>query len=410
MVSRVKGIVQDVSSVSPDRSATAESSAIEAASWAARKVDVLLSTQPRRRIRLTQWLISVWVYLGSAIVLWFGLRPGEANQIFFIGWCVFLAIGLSGTYAALRTGWSERFADPALTTAQIVLAVICVDWGYFICGLVRGVALLPLLLIFTFGAFSLDWRRIMWLTLFALASLIPTVLLLNASRSGIDTWSLENGDLRLDLTNVLMIMILLPALSLVAARLSSLRFKLRSQRAELTAALEEVRRLATHDELTGLVNRRYMQERLIQEQQRVHREGNTFSIAVIDLDHFKQINDAHGHALGDQVLQTFAEEALATLRTTDLIARWGGEEFLVLLPATPGPQAQAGIQRLLRRMHGVPHATSPPLTFSAGVTEYRRNEKVADTIARADGEMYEAKESGRNRVRLDGHTAEAIAV
>jgi hypothetical protein len=322
MVFQVKGIGQDVES--PDRPASAETVTAAAKSWAGRMVDMLLSTQLRRRIRLTQWLISVCVYMGSAVVLWIGLRPGETNQISFIGWCAFLAIGLSGSYAALRTGWSERFADPALTAAQIVLGVICVVWAYFICGFVRGVALFPLLLIFTFGAFSLSWRQIMWLTIFALASLIATMLVLNASRSGIETWSLANSDLRLDLTNALMIMILLPAMSLVAARLSSLRFKLRSQRAALTAALEEVRRLATHDELTGLVNRRYIVERLTQEQHRVQREGHSFSIAIIDLDHFKQINDAHGHAFGDLVLKAFANEALATLRTTDLIARWGG--------------------------------------------------------------------------------------
>jgi diguanylate cyclase (GGDEF)-like protein len=399
-----------VSSLSPDRPSSADARTTPASSWMRRRIDTLLSTQPRRRIRLTQWLISVLVYIASAVVLWFGLRPGESNQFFFIGWCVFLAIGLSGFYVALRTGWSERFADPALTVAQTVLAVICVEWGYLICGLVRGDALLPLLLIFAFGAFSLSWRRIMWLTLFALTSLIVTVVALNASRSGIDTWSLENSDLRLDLTNVLMIMILLPALSLVAARLSSLRFKLRSQRAALTAALEEVQRLATTDELTGLINRRCMHERLTQEKLRVQREGNPFSIAIIDLDHFKQINDAQGHAFGDQVLQAFATEALATLRTTDLIARWGGEEFLVLLPATRGPPALAGIQRLLARMHILPHGPGQLLTFSAGVTEYRGDENVADTVARADREMYAAKESGRNRVSLDGPKAHAIAI
>jgi len=375
-----------------------------------RRLDMLLSTHQRRRIRLTQWLISVCVYMGSAVVLWIGLRPGETNLIFFFGWCIVLVIGLGGCYAALRTGWSERFADPALTAAQIVLGVIGVDWAYFICGLVRGVTLYPLLLIFAFGAFSLSWRQIMWLTLFALASLIATVLVLNASRAGMDTWSLGNSDLRLDLSNVLMIMILLPALSLVSARLSSLRFKLRSQRAALTAALEEVQRLATRDELTGLVNRRYIQERMLQEQQRVQREGHPFSIAIIDLDHFKQINDVHGHAFGDHVLKAFAHEALATLRTTDLIARWGGEEFLVLLPFTRGPQAQAGIQRLLARMHVVPHGTRPALTFSAGVTEYRRDEQLAETIARADREMYDAKESGRNRVLLEGLTAHTVAM
>lgn len=369
-------------------------------SWLGRTADAVLSADLRQRIRIAQWLIAVLVYVASAFVLWIGLRQDRMAEMFFIGWCAFLAIGLSGFFVALRTGWSERFDDPALTAAQIVLGVIGVEWAYLICGPVRSVALYPLLLIFTFGAFSLSWRRIMWLTLFALSSLVVTVAALNASRSGIDTWSLSNTDLRLDLTNVLMIMILLPALSLVAARLSSLRFKLRSQRAALTAALEEVQRLATHDELTGLANRRHMQERLAQEQYRFQRQGHPFSIAVIDLDHFKLVNDAQGHAGGDKVLRAFAGEAVSALRTSDLIARWGGEEFLLLLPDTRGPQALASLERLLVRVRALPHGIGPLLSFSAGVTEYRRDEAVTDTVARADREMYEAKHAGRNTVRL----------
>ena len=368
--------------------------------WFGRLTDAILSTDPRRRIRLAQWLISVLVYVGSSLVLWFGIQQGWMDWSGLIAWFSFLTIGLASFYVALRTGWSERFADPALTAAQTVLGVIGVEWGYLICGPVRSVALFPLLLIFTFGAFSLSWRRIMWLTLFALVSLLGTITALQASRHGIDTWSLDNADLRLDLTNVLMIMILLPALSLVAARLSALRSRLSFQRAALTQALEEVQRLATHDELTGLVNRRHMQERLAQEQYRFQRQGHPFSIAVIDLDHFKQVNDVQGHAGGDEVLRAFAAEALSTLRTSDLIARWGGEEFLLLLPDTRGPQALASVERLLARVRSLPHANGPLLSFSAGVTEYRRDETVTDTVARADREMYEAKNSGRNTVRL----------
>lgn len=369
-------------------------------SWLQGVADVILATDPRRRIRLTQWLISVLVYIASAGVLAFGVQQGWIHWSRLIAWSVFLVIGLTTFYVALRSGWSERFADPALTIAQTLLGVIGVEWAYLICGPVRGVALYPLLLIFSFGAFSLTWRQIMWLTLFALVSLIGTVAALHASRHGIDAWSLNDSDLRLDLTNVLMVMILLPALSLVASRLSSLRSKLRSQRSALTAALEEVQRLATHDELTGLVNRRHMQERLAQEQFRFQRQGHPFSIAVIDLDHFKWINDALGHAGGDEVLRAFATESIATLRPYDLIARWGGEEFLVLLPDTRGPQALSSIERLLSRIRALPHGPGALLSFSAGVTEYRRDETVAETVARADHEMYEAKNAGRNTVRL----------
>ena len=365
-----------------------------------RLVDAVLGTDPRRRIRTGQCVFSLWVYAASGFVLWFNMRQQVGYEVRFLGWCVFVASGLALVYAAIRSGWSERFADPALTTTQIALGVLVVEWGYFICGPARSLTLFPLLLIFVFGAFSLDWRRITWLTLFALASLMACVATLHVPRSGVASWSLADADLRLDLSNVLMVLILLPAVSLVAARLSSLRSRLRSQRAELTRALGEVQRLAIHDELTGLANRRHMQERLEQEKSRCKRTGRHFSIAVIDLDHFKRINDTQGHAAGDAVLRAFAAETVAALRGADLMARWGGEEFLLLLPDTRGAQAQVSVMRLLERVRKLPGASGLPLSFSAGVTEHRQGESVPETVARADRQMYAAKQAGRNTVKL----------
>lgn len=345
------------------------------------------------------------VYATSTPAVWLALRPGAENHAAYIYWCAFLTSLLACIYVALRSGWSERFADPALTTAQILLGVTVVEWAYVICGPARGATLYPLLLIFAFGAFSLSWRRIMWLTLLTLASLVVMVAALGASRPGGLGSPLNISELHLDMTNVLMMMIVLPALSVIAGKLSILRSKLRSQRSALSDAVEEVQRLATHDDLTGLVNRRYMQQQLLQEQRRFQRHGKPFSVAIVDLDFFKRINDTQGHASGDKVLQAFAAQALATLRESDLIARWGGEEFLALLPDTPATQGVVILQRLLKRMNTIPHAMGTKLTFSAGVTEIRQSDTVEEVIARADAAMYEAKHAGRNTVQLKELTA-----
>jgi diguanylate cyclase len=363
-------------------------------------VDALLSVHPRRRMRLTLWLVAALVYVASGVVLWFGMRQGWMDAGRLVPWCAFLACALVVVYAALRSGWSERFTDPGLTALQIVIGVIGVDWGYFICGPVRSMTLFPLLLIFTFGAFSLGWRRIAALTAFALASLLGTVIALHASRAGTAPTGLRDADLHLDLANVLMISIMLPALSFVAAMLSGLRAKLRAQRSALTDALLELRRIATHDALTGLGNRRYMDQRLAEEQAISERLERPFSIALIDLDHFKRINDLRGHAGGDQVLQWFADQTRTALRSCDQISRWGGEEFLVLMPGTAGPHALVCVERLLQHLHVVQVGDATQLSFSAGVTEYRNGEALAETIARADREMYAAKDAGRNNVRL----------
>ncbi|MDQ3617677.1 MAG: diguanylate cyclase [Pseudomonadota bacterium] len=363
--------------------------------------DAVLSTDPRRRIRIVQWLISMLVYTAMAMVLWFGLPEDSVRENRLHDWMWFLS-GQAAFYAALRSGWSERFADPALTTAQIMFGVVAVNWGYLILGPIRGIALYPLPLIFAFGAFSLRLRSIVLLTVFALVTLTATMAALHVSRAGLDGWTLADGELRLDATNLLMSIILLPALSLVAARLSALRSRLRSQRGALSAALEEVQRLATHDELTGLANRRHVQERLEQERHRYMRTKHTFSIAIIDIDNFKAINDRLGHAGGDDVLKTFAATAAKTLRTSDLLARWGGEEFLVVLPNTTGQQAQASLERVLEDLRSLPQGAGAPLAFSAGVTEYLAGEPLEETISRADREMYAAKEAGRSRVLLAG--------
>ena len=147
--------------------------------------------------------------------------------------------------------------------------------------------------------------------------------------------------------------------------------------------------LATRDSLTGLINRRHMQELLDLEYKRQDRSGSAFCVANIDLDHFKQINDTHGHHVGDEVLVSFARERAEVLRNADVMARWGGEEFLILFPETRADQALAALDQ--RREHISSRTmtdTVPELvvTFSAGLAEH--------------GGGQPAKSGGRNRCAL----------
>ncbi len=354
----------------------------------------VLSADPRRRVRLLQWATTFTVYLFSALVMAFGVRQGLVSQPAFIGWCAFVALALAVFYAAIRSGWSERFADPALTDVQILFGVITVMWGYMMCGAVRSATLYPLFMILTFGAFSSSWQRITALTVFALLSLVASIVALQQLAPA-------DHDLRVDLANLLITSIILPTGSWITARLAGLREKLKGQRAELARALAEVQRLATRDELTGLNNRRQMQELMELEHQRCVRSGRTFCLVMIDLDHFKQINDAHGHAAGDALLAAFADEALADIRVSDVISRWGGEEFLMMATDARGSAARLGVERLRERVQRmrVPFGDGElRITLSAGVAEHIAGESIPEAIARADAALYAAKARGRNCV------------
>lgn len=165
----------------------------------------------------------------------------------------------------------------------------------------------------------------------------------------------------------------------------------------------ELRRAATTDALTGLANRGYFFERAREELERVARYRNEAAIIVLDVDHFKQINDTWGHAAGDQVLRSLAGSLCATLRSIDLAGRIGGEEFAVLLPGTSLDAACITAERLRRAFESVAHEFEDGQTrhcsASFGVTALRAGESPEETLARADGALYEAKEAGRNQVR-----------
>lgn len=172
----------------------------------------------------------------------------------------------------------------------------------------------------------------------------------------------------------------------------------------MTEELSRVRTLSLTDELTRLANRRAFLRDLEAEIARAERYKVPFSVAMLDLDRFKQINDVHGHAAGDEVLKLYANQALAVLRRQDVVARFGGEEFVVLMPNTVPEGALAalgkvrGMARELR--FGAPHPQALP-TFSAGVTDYRPGDSVERLLHRADQALYRAKHNGRDRFEVD---------
>ena len=171
--------------------------------------------------------------------------------------------------------------------------------------------------------------------------------------------------------------------------------------AALTDAHEKLSRVATVDELTGLGNRRLLVQQLDHEIERARRQQQPLSVAMVDIDHFKQLNDSYGHVAGDAALRHFADLLRDSLRGSDLVGRWGGEEFLLLLPDTAVDAALTTLNRLLDQIRHQPfaaenHAIS--LSASAGVTQFSTDEGAEATIKRADTALYRAKAAGRGCV------------
>ena len=165
---------------------------------------------------------------------------------------------------------------------------------------------------------------------------------------------------------------------------------------------DEVQALAATDPLTGIFNRRRFQELGERELARSKRSGRPLSAVLIDVDHFKEINDSHGHEVGDQALERLSETLVGGLRTTDVIGRLGGEEFAILMPETGADGAREVADRLLERVAKImfPGVDGLSMTISAGVAEYTTPEALSGLIRRADQAMYQAKDLGRNRVEI----------
>jgi len=167
---------------------------------------------------------------------------------------------------------------------------------------------------------------------------------------------------------------------------------------------EELERLATTDALTGLPNRRHLMAAMEAEVRRAARAGRPLSLALLDVDRFKAINDTHGHPVGDEVLRVVAEELRKVTRGGDLLGRFGGEEFAIIMPETDIDQAHLACERLRQaiamRIMNYPNGTSGRVTVSSGVAVLAGGEGCDHLVSRADGALYEAKADGRNLVRL----------
>ena len=322
---------------------------------------------------LTLPFIAAVVLLGSAVAAHLGVPPQWWGS-----WAAVEVLQSLLFTGLVRSGWSARCRQPLLLEPQMLVGTLMAGWAYLMVGPYRALVIPGVMVVLLFGMFQLPRAACLRTLGFAL------VVMGAASTLGHARWP-QQFPLEDEWIHQGMVWICLPAVSLLALHMSRLRHRLEE-------ALAQIRLLATQDQLTGLPNRRHAETQLAAALQRQQRTGQPFWLALMDLDHFKRLNDEHGHAAGDAALQRFAQTAGPQLRGTDTLARWGGEEFLLMLE--PCDDAPLVLQRL--RKYLAAHET--PLRFSAGLVQAQPGEAMAALLARADEALYRAKATGRDRV------------
>jgi diguanylate cyclase (GGDEF)-like protein len=344
-------------------------------------------TAPSRGQAISHISIASLFYLLTIFVFF---QQGLVSQRAFLGGAALLTGFFVLFFVLFRFSINVRFQEPSLTFAQLaasvftMLTVSCLDRS-------AQIVLGPFLLMaLSCGICRLGAGA---LTLLAIGSVSAYLIMILARNFPAG----YNDAFRMDLLQWLIVSLALPLIVAVGKEAGQLRDALRTTHWQLQQLEEQ----AIRDELTGLYNRRQLQTELDAAIARANRHGIPFCVCLIDVDHFKDINDCHGHLVGDLILREFARVASDSIRDSDVIGRYGGDEFMQILPDTDLKGAVMHAERLRIYTHfldlqGVlpPHAIS----LSIGVAQFRPGEVITTLIERSDTALYRAKERGRNRV------------
>lgn len=356
----------------------------------------MLGPSPRLQRQVGGVLFSAGTYaLYNAILavqVHFGFADANAAWALVAGG---LALNLV-FYALVRAGVALGGSDPGLSKLQLVVGLLYMLAGYAVSGASAAAVLIVMASHIVYAMFTMPPAQVWRLVVASLLGLALTMLLCTLR------WP-ERFAPEMQLVSFLYAALVVPLIATLAHRLSAIMQRLRAQQQELQAALGRLEALATQDDLTGTHNRRHMTELMQGQLEQQRRDGLPACIALLDIDLFKRINDNHGHAAGDEVLRRFARLTRESLRGVDLLARWGGEEFLVFLPGASAEQARAVLERVRRSMAEAAFddiATGLQVGFSAGVAALRGSDTLQQAVERADQAMYAAKTAGRGRTAL----------
>ena len=314
------------------------------------------------------------------------------------------ALGLltQGTFFIMfKTGLNLRFRDPSLTSVQIIVALLLQTYLLALVGEIRGTVLVAYCLILLFGVFQMSRAAYLIHAAFALMC-YATLIIIN------QRWQIYPQSLTVALLEWFVLACFLLWLIILGSYIRELRERLQQRHSTLQqhqqtlrSMMDQLQNLASTDALTSLPNRRYFIDEARRRNTLLAR-GQTLGLALIDLDHFKRINDLYGHSAGDQVLQEFARIARANLRGNDMVARFGGEEFVLLLDNCDLATLHHCVERIRQGLAAHPFTVLPEdvrCTLSAGICLIHPEDDLEWRISQADEALYQAKAEGRNCTR-----------
>lgn len=347
------------------------------------------AVERQQALRLRRLLVSVAVYIPCsvflALVAWLGYLPARFVPLWI---ATFTATNLM-FFALIKIRINLRFLDPSMTMAQMAVAITAVAMVLYHAEAARGALLMLLLVILMFGVLQLKTAEVLLMGVLCSAAYGAVIVLLTVNHP---------GKINVELEWVQWI-----ALTATLAVLCPFVGYLGNIRRRLGESLRTIKELAQHDALTGLFNRHHLANTLERELARCTRGTPPFLLVVVDIDHFKRINDMHGHLAGDSVLQAVAKRLQDTLRKGDYLARFGGEEFVLMMMADGFAAAQASCDRLRKSVEELrmDEFGAQRLTVSIGGSFYRPHDTQGSLLERADAAMYRAKSNGRNRTELE---------
>jgi diguanylate cyclase len=353
----------------------------------------VLSRRARQR-RQIQGMIAASFVLDAFVLLIYahaGTIPATIGPAYAA--CGLLSV--AGYLVLSETGFTERFKDHYLVAPQSIVGIAIMLAFTYAAPEVGVMFLCTLFVVFNFSSLRSTPRQatIIWSAMtFGLAGLF---LLTDKPIAMPHATYIER------FATMMVFILSIGRCMFFGLFSSSMRQSLYKSGLKLREAYKRIEELAELDELTGSFNRRCIMRMLDDEITRARRSKTPCSIALIDLDWFKRINDAYGHPTGDEVLRTFAITVFANIRNIDRFGRYGGEEFLLVLPDTPGDIAARILDRLRAIVAELDWSAFSPgmlVTISAGVATLRPDETPDTYLARADSALYAAKARGRNRI------------